>query len=82
MYQEAASLASSILERLRDHTDSVTPDMFESTAMVLLQAFNQLGRTPDILNQLRLYFLSVKHIPPRVLLTGYACFLSITSSLQ
>ncbi|TKY44498.1 hypothetical protein E2542_SST30774 [Spatholobus suberectus] len=76
MYEEAASLASSILERLRDAKDErglATQDMLESTAMVLLQAFNQLGRTPEILNQLRLYFISVKAIPPRVLLAG-ACF--------
>ncbi|XP_027359139.1 protein APEM9 [Abrus precatorius] len=76
MYEEAASLASSILERLRDaeadaETDD-TQDMLELTAMVLLQAFNQLGRTPEILNQLRLHFISVKAIPVRVLLTG-AC---------
>ncbi|RDX91736.1 Protein APEM9, partial [Mucuna pruriens] len=75
MYEEAASLASSILERLRDGDDRglSTQDLLESTAMVLLQAFNQLGRTPEILNQLRLYFVSVKAIPARLLLTG-ACF--------
>ncbi|XP_020221796.1 protein APEM9 [Cajanus cajan] len=75
MYEDAASLASSILERLRDAHDRglETQDMLESSAMVLLQAFNLLGRTPEILNQLRLYFISVKAIPPLVLLTG-ACF--------
>ncbi|XP_027921060.1 protein APEM9-like isoform X2 [Vigna unguiculata] len=72
MYQEAASAASSILERLR-HASLATPDMLESTAMVLLQALIHLPRNQHILDQLRLHFISVKAIPPRVLLTG-ACF--------
>ncbi|ESW24993.1 hypothetical protein PHAVU_004G178000 [Phaseolus vulgaris] len=72
MYQEAASLASSILERLR-HESLATLDMLESTAMVLLQAFIHLPRTQQILDQLTVHFISVKAIPPRVLLTG-ACF--------
>lgn len=74
MYEEAASLASSILKRLCDpRQDIATQDMLESTAMVLVQALNQLGRTPEILNQLKLYFISVKAFPARVLLTG-VCF--------
>ncbi|KAK7314327.1 hypothetical protein VNO77_32847 [Canavalia gladiata] len=74
LYEEAASLASSILERLRDADDRglATRDMLESTAMVLIQAFNELDRTSEILNQLRLHFISVKAIPVRILLTG-AC---------
>ncbi|XP_047176506.1 protein APEM9 isoform X2 [Vigna umbellata] len=72
MYQEAASLASSILERLR-HGSLATLDMLESTAMVLLQALIHLPRTQHIIDQLRLHFISVKAIPPRVLLAG-ACF--------
>ncbi|KAL9324739.1 hypothetical protein ACSQ67_009596 [Phaseolus vulgaris] len=70
MYQEAASLASSILERLR-HESLATLDMLESTAMVLLQAFIHLPRTQQILDQLTVHFTSVKAIPPRVLLTGW-----------
>ncbi|KAJ1442519.1 Protein kinase domain [Sesbania bispinosa] len=76
MYEEAASLASSILKLLRDDYDAkdiATQDMLESTAMVLVQALKELGRTPEILDQLRLYFISVKAIPAQVLLTG-ACF--------
>jgi hypothetical protein len=46
MYEEAASLASTILKQqqscLRDVDDN--DDMLQSTAMVLLQAFNHLGR--------------------------------------
>lgn len=45
MYEEAASLSSSILKRLRDDATAIsTQDMLESAAMVLLQSFNQLGR--------------------------------------
>ena len=45
MFEEAASLSSSILKRLRDDASGVvTQDMLESAAMVLLQSFNQLGR--------------------------------------
>ncbi|XP_061362071.1 protein APEM9 [Gastrolobium bilobum] len=73
MYEEAASLASSILKCLRYDYNDATQDMLESTAMVLVQAFKELGRTPEILNQLRPHFISVKAIPSRVLLTG-ACF--------
>ncbi|XP_061357992.1 protein APEM9-like [Gastrolobium bilobum] len=73
MYEEATSLASSILKCLSDDYNDATQDMLESTAMVLVQAFKELGRTPEILNQLRPHFISVKAIPSRVLLTG-ACF--------
>lgn len=77
MYEEAESLSSSILKQLRNdyyHDTPISPtqDMFESTAMVLVQAFNQLGKTAEILNQLREYFISLKAIPAQVLLTG-AC---------
>lgn len=71
MYEEAESLSSSILKQLRNH-HSTTQDMFQSTSMVLVQAFNQLAKTPEILNQLREYFISLKAIPAQVLLTG-AC---------
>lgn len=75
MYEEAESLSSSILKQLRNDDipiSTTTQDMFESTSMVLVQAFNQLGKTPEILNQLRQYFISLKAIPAQVLLTG-AC---------
>lgn len=80
MYEQAASLASSILKRLPrdyDHRDTAIQDMLQSTAMVLIQAFDQLRRTPEILDQLRMYFISLKAVPAQVLLTGYAfCFVS------
>ncbi|KAI9115690.1 hypothetical protein K1719_013359 [Acacia pycnantha] len=82
MFEEAASLASSILKRLREHGRGLATeeeeasqvyDMLESTGMVLVQSLKELGRTSEILNQLRLCFVSVKFIPARVLLAG-ACF--------
>ncbi|XP_058722327.1 protein APEM9 [Vicia villosa] len=76
MYEQAALLASSILKRFPrdyDHRDTETQDMLQSTAMVLIQAFNQLGRISEILDQLRMYFVSLKAIPAQVLLTG-VCF--------
>lgn len=77
MYEEAAELASSVLERLRHGHHDIDRDMLESSAMVLLQAFNQLPtKTPDILNQLKLHFVSLKAIPTLVLLTGSVCFLA------
>lgn len=40
-------------------------------------------RTPEILNQLKLYFISVKAFPARVLLTGYDyCCLAFTLSVS
>ncbi|KAI9075368.1 hypothetical protein K1719_042680 [Acacia pycnantha] len=82
MFEEAASLASSILKRLREHGRGLATeeeeasqvyDMLESTGMVLVQSLKELGRTSEILNQLRLCFVSVKFIPARVVLAG-ACF--------
>ncbi|XP_020986247.1 protein APEM9 [Arachis duranensis] len=74
MYEEATSIAISILKHLQDDSSGVAmQDMWESAAMVLVQSLNQLGRAPDILNQLRSYFTSVKTIPSQVLLTG-VCF--------
>ncbi|KAK7397514.1 hypothetical protein VNO78_18690 [Psophocarpus tetragonolobus] len=80
MYEEAASSACSIMEQLRNDTALAAVDMLESSAMVLLQAFNQLGRTAEILNQLRPYFIPLQAIPPRLLLTG-ACFQIAQGSL-
>ncbi|KAL5079894.1 hypothetical protein RYX36_008315 [Vicia faba] len=84
MYEQAASLASSIMKRLPrdyDHRDTAIQDMFQSTGMVLIQAFNQLGRTPEILDQLRMYFRSVKAVPAQVVLTGVCFQLGLGSGL-
>jgi hypothetical protein len=44
MYEEAASLASTILKQQQQRCLRDNDDMLQSTAMVLLQAFNHLGR--------------------------------------
>lgn len=49
MFEEAASLASSVLKRLRDTDGGVVPeielnDMLESAGMVLVQSLKELGR--------------------------------------
>ncbi|XP_040998693.1 protein APEM9 [Juglans microcarpa x Juglans regia] len=82
MYEEAASLASSILKRLCNDNDNEGIeagedvefyDMLESTGMVLVQSLKELGRSSEILNQLKLLYVLVTAIPVQVLLTG-VCF--------
>uniref|UniRef100_A0A803P474 Uncharacterized protein n=1 Tax=Cannabis sativa TaxID=3483 RepID=A0A803P474_CANSA len=82
LYEEAASLASSILNQLStivtghddDDDDGVElHDMLESAGMVLVQSLNELGRVSEILNELKQSFSSVGAIPLQVLLAG-ACF--------
>ncbi|XP_062007715.1 protein APEM9 [Rosa rugosa] len=84
MYEEAASLASSILKRLSQHSeadDDELYDMLESAGMVLVQSLKQLGRTPEILNELKLSFASIPAIPVQVLLTGVCFYISEGHSL-
>ncbi|ONI16865.1 hypothetical protein PRUPE_3G126100 [Prunus persica] len=80
LYEEAASSASSILKWLSKHSEDLEAgdpfelyDMLESAGMVLVQSLKQLGRTSEILNELKLLFASVPTIPVQLLLTG-ACF--------
>ncbi|XP_050382649.1 protein APEM9 [Argentina anserina] len=75
MYEEAALLASSILKQLSEHSEDFEDrdDLLESAGMVLVQSLKQLGRTPGILNELKLVFASIPAIPVQVLLTG-VCF--------
>lgn len=81
MYEEAASLASSVLERLRrDEGDlaggeagdglSQLHDMLGSAGMVLVQSLKEMGRTAEILHKLRELFGSVAAIPIEVLQIG------------
>ncbi|KAF8038674.1 hypothetical protein BT93_B1267 [Corymbia citriodora subsp. variegata] len=82
MYEEAASLASSVLERLcRDKSDLVGDagdglpqlhDMMGSAGMVLVQSLKEMGRTAEILHKLMELFGSVAAIPIEVLQIG-AC---------
>ncbi|XP_057806541.1 protein APEM9 [Salvia miltiorrhiza] len=86
MFDEAASLASTVLKQLldnnnRSNTDSKFPesfenewnDMLESAGMVLVQSNKQLRRTSEILKELKLLFGSVNLIPVQVFMTG-VCF--------
>ncbi|KAK8635456.1 hypothetical protein V6N13_004193 [Hibiscus sabdariffa] len=80
MYEEAASLASSVIKKIGRPNLSVVDDFefdlyeaMESAGMVLVQSLKQLSRTSTILNELRTLFVSVESIPVQVLLTG-VCF--------
>ncbi|OIW03040.1 hypothetical protein TanjilG_20968 [Lupinus angustifolius] len=75
MYQESASTASSILNRLSQSSSHhlQLDSIFESTSMILLQSFHLLSRTNEILSNLKRYFISIKAIPPQLILT-LACF--------
>ncbi|KAL6977914.1 hypothetical protein U1Q18_026700 [Sarracenia purpurea var. burkii] len=83
MYEEAASIASSVLSNLCNNKhaeageETQLDDMLESAGMVLVQSLKELGRTQDILNELSLLFGSVTSIPVQVILAGFrnwACF--------
>lgn len=76
MFQEAAALSSSIIEQLVEKKGKTNEDngelgnMLESAAMILVQSFKELGRTSEILQQLKVLFGSVTAIPANVFLTG------------
>ncbi|CAN8269492.1 unnamed protein product [Cochlearia groenlandica] len=80
MYQEAESLSSSTLKRIFDNIDVLSEeealvdlhlhDMLESTGMVFVQSLHGLGRTDEIVNELREVFGEIVAIPVQVLLTG------------
>ncbi|GMG99241.1 hypothetical protein Nepgr_001081 [Nepenthes gracilis] len=78
MYDEAATLASSVLIRLRD-TELVNAGDYmilhgkiESAAMVLVQSSKESGRISKLLNEVEMCIGSVTRIPVQVVLTG-AC---------
>ncbi|MCE2055932.1 hypothetical protein HAX54_043756 [Datura stramonium] len=79
MFQEAASLSSSIIKQLVENKGKTNAcvedncelgDMLESAGMVLVQSSKELGRTSEILKQLKVLFGSVTAIPAQVFLTG------------
>ncbi|EOY32190.1 hypothetical protein QUC31_019520 [Theobroma cacao] len=77
MYEEAASLASSVIKQrgpnLSIENDFELYEAMEAAGMVLVQSLKQLSRTSTILNELKTLFVSVEAIPVQVLLSG-ACF--------
>ncbi|KAK9097596.1 hypothetical protein Sjap_023093 [Stephania japonica] len=76
MFEEAVSLATSVLGSICGRDSSVLieetelVDMMESTGMVLVQSLKELGRTSEIVNELKVLFGSATAIPIQVLLTG------------
>ncbi|WCJ28718.1 3-phosphoinositide-dependent protein kinase-1 putative [Euphorbia peplus] len=88
MYEEAASVASSVLERIslnnvaNESIDALElNDMKVSAGMVFVQSLNQLDRASDILNELKVLFCSAAAVPVQVLLAGVCFQISEGSSL-
>ncbi|CAH2054180.1 unnamed protein product [Thlaspi arvense] len=90
MYQEAESLSSSVLKQIFGNIDALSEealgahqlhDMLESTGMVLVQSLHGLGRTAEIVNELRQVFGDFAAIPVQVLLTGICLQISSGSYL-
>ncbi|KAL8127569.1 protein APEM9 [Apium graveolens] len=84
MYEEAVSSSATILKQLllllshnncnKNEIETVEyNDMLESAAMVFVQSLNELGRTSEILKELKMLFGSVGFVPVQVFLTG-VCF--------
>ncbi|KAL4312145.1 hypothetical protein GQ457_01G049180 [Hibiscus cannabinus] len=91
MYEEAVSVASSIIKKMGrpnlsvdDDDDDFEFDLYEAmeaAGMVLVQSLKQLSRTSTILNELKTLFVSVEAIPVQVLLTGVCFQISEDSTL-
>ncbi|TYI67525.1 hypothetical protein E1A91_D08G024000v1 [Gossypium mustelinum] len=88
MYEEAASLASSIIKQRGSPNVSIDDDSefdlyeaMEAAGMVLVQSLKQLSRTSTILNELKTLFVSIESIPVQVLLTGVCFQISEASAL-
>ncbi|KAL1822427.1 hypothetical protein ACET3Z_009205 [Daucus carota] len=80
MYEEAETSSASLLKQLlKEGCNEIEidvgefNDMLESAGMVFVQSLNQLGRTSEILKELKMLFGSVSIIPIQVFLTG-VCF--------
>ncbi|PHU03962.1 hypothetical protein BC332_29213 [Capsicum chinense] len=73
MFQEASS---SVIEQLVEKSNEFVEDncelgdMLESAGMVIVQSLKELGRTSEILKQLKVLFGSVTTSPAQVFLTG------------
>lgn len=78
MFEEAVTLSSSTLRRLRDNKSTETQgldliEMLEAAGMVLVQSLKELGRTSEIFDELKALFGSIPAIPAEVIITG-SCF--------
>jgi hypothetical protein len=76
MFEEAASLAASVLKRIRAAPEEQLYEAMESAGMVLVQSLKELGRSSEILNDLKTLYHSVAGIPSQVLLTGAVILIS------
>eukprot|EP01018_Ginkgo_biloba_P027548 Gb_01013 [translate_table: standard] len=92
MFEEAASSASSVIQKLCTTTPTnfysenneftlervieEFDEMMESAGMVFIQAYNETGRTSEMLGELKSLFGSVTLIPFPVLFTGICLQLS------
>ncbi|KAJ6814380.1 protein APEM9 [Iris pallida] len=77
MFEEAASLAASVVQQIRNTTSSkaVSAEMsqvLESAGMVFVQSLKEMGRTGELFVELEKLFGSVVEVPVQVFLTG-AC---------
>ncbi|KAJ0965554.1 hypothetical protein J5N97_026692 [Dioscorea zingiberensis] len=76
MFEEASSLASSVIWHICTETFAVTVDeaqlseMKESAGMVFVQSLKELGRTSELFIELQTLFGSLAAIPVLVFLTG------------
>ncbi|XP_047964382.1 protein APEM9 isoform X2 [Salvia hispanica] len=86
LFDEAASLSSSILKQLLQNNNRINQvsefpesfedewiDMLESAGMILVQSMKQLARTSEILKDFKLLFGSLNLIPVQVFVAG-VCF--------
>ncbi|CAL1414054.1 unnamed protein product [Linum trigynum] len=86
-YEEAASMASSVLKRIRENGDGSRAfehndelfEVMESAGMVLVQSLNELGRASNILSELKELFGYPAAVPAEVLLTGLCLQISAGS---
>uniref|UniRef100_A0A1D1XG63 Sodium channel protein type 4 subunit alpha A n=1 Tax=Anthurium amnicola TaxID=1678845 RepID=A0A1D1XG63_9ARAE len=77
MFEKSASLAAFVIQRLiggsiESIEDAEFVDIMESAGMVFIQSLNKLGRTSELVNELKVLFGTVTAIPGQVLITG-AC---------
>lgn len=88
LFNEACSLASSQIQKLRTSSLEQTPEIelseiMESAGMVFVQSLRELGRTAELFAELKVVFGSVEAIPFQVFLTGSCIQISdgVTSNL-
>ncbi|KAG0479946.1 hypothetical protein HPP92_010804 [Vanilla planifolia] len=89
MFNEASSLASSLIQQLKSSSlESIhemdLSELMESAGMVFIQSLIELGRTPELFDELTSLYGSVEAIPVQVFITGTCVQISerLTSDLK